>query len=125
MRDHTRPGPGDEVFRAPKTVEKPWGRELWWAETDSYLGKVLEVRAGHRLSLQYHVKKLETLFFSGGTGRLTLDGQEYPIRPGMSVTVLPGVRHRIAADTDLTILEVSTAHPEDVVRVEDAYGREG
>jgi len=112
------------TFSAPKVVEKPWGRELWWAETDAYLGKVLEVRAGHSLSLQYHRQKLETLFFSGGTGRLTLGDTEHDIRPGTAVTVPPGVKHRITALTDLTILEVSTAHPDDVVRLEDAYGRE-
>ncbi len=122
-RGSTDGAPG--VFRPPRVVEKPWGRELWWAETEAYLGKVLEVRAGHCLSLQYHREKLETLFFSGGRGRLTLGGAEHDIRPGMSVTIPPGVRHRISAETDLTILEVSTAHPDDVVRVEDAYGREG
>lgn len=125
MDRHVEAGTGQEIFKAPKVVEKPWGREVWWAETEAYLGKVLEVRGGHRLSLQYHQTKLETLFFSGGTGRLTLGDHEYEIRPGMSVTIPPGVKHRIVAKTDLTIMEVSTGHPDDVVRVEDAYGREG
>jgi mannose-1-phosphate guanylyltransferase len=106
-----------------KIVDKPWGREIWWAETPAYLGKILEVRAGHKLSLQYHREKLETLLFYQGEGVLTLAGDETPIRPGLTVTISPGVPHRIAAGTDLTILEVSTPHPEDVVRLEDAYGR--
>jgi mannose-1-phosphate guanylyltransferase len=106
-----------------KIVDKPWGRESWWAETPAYLGKILEVRAGHKLSLQYHREKLETLLFYQGEGVLTLAGNETPIRPGLTVTINPGVPHRIAAGTDLTIFEVSTPHPEDVVRLEDAYGR--
>jgi len=112
------------IFTTPKVIEKPWGREVWWAQTEAYLGKVLEVKAGHSLSLQYHREKLETLFFSGGNGRLTLGKRELEIRPGTAVTVRPGVRHRIEARTDLTILEVSTPQADDVVRLEDAYGRE-
>lgn len=107
-----------------KVVDKPWGREIWWAETAAYLGKILEVRAGQRLSLQYHREKLETLLFYRGEGVLTLAGRETPIRPGLAVTIEPCVPHRISAVTDLTIFEVSTAHPEDVVRLADAYGRE-
>lgn len=108
----------------PRIVDKPWGREIWWAEAPAYLGKIIEVRAGHRLSLQYHREKLETLHFYRGEGRLTVAGEEVPIRPGLSVTVQPGVPHRIAATTDLFILEASTSHPEDVVRLDDAYGRQ-
>ncbi len=119
-------GSGAETgFARPKVVEKPWGREVWWAQTDAYLGKVLEVRAGHKLSLQYHREKLETLFFQQGKGRLTLAGREMAIQPGLAVTIQPGVAHRIAAETDLVILEASTPFPDDVVRLEDAYGRQG
>lgn len=108
-----------------KTVVKPWGRELWWAVTDAYLGKILDVKPGHSLSLQLHREKLETLFCARGRGRLTLGDETIPIRPGRSVTIPPGTLHRISADTRLTIFEVSTPHPDDVVRLEDAYGRAG
>ena len=117
--EESEPGP----WVVPRVVDKPWGREIWWAETQAYLGKILEVRAGHKLSLQYHREKLETLHFCRGEGRLTLAGREFPIRPGLSVTIAPGVPHRIAADTDLLVLEASTAHPADVVRLDDVYGR--
>lgn len=112
-------------FETPRIVDKPWGREVWWAQTEAYLGKFLEVRAGHRLSLQYHRQKLETLHFLSGRGRLTLGDRELAVEAGRSVTIRPGVPHRIAAETDLTVLEVSTAFPDDVVRLEDAYGRAG
>jgi len=107
----------------PRTVEKPWGRELWYAVTDRYAGKVLEVRAGHALSRQYHRRKKETLYFRRGTGRVELDGRTLTIRPGLTVHVEPGTVHRIVADTDLEILEVSTPDLDDVVRLEDRYGR--
>jgi mannose-6-phosphate isomerase-like protein (cupin superfamily) len=107
----------------PKIVEKPWGREIWWAETAAYLGKILEVRAGHELSLQYHREKLETLFFYRGEGVLSLAGRRMPLQSGSAVTIQPGVVHRLAATTDLIVFEVSTAHPDDVVRLEDTYGR--
>ncbi|MCL6580124.1 MAG: cupin domain-containing protein [Firmicutes bacterium] len=110
-------------FTVPLVVPKPWGREVWWAESPSYLGKTLEVRAGHRLSLQYHRLKLETLHFVRGEGLLVLGEADHPIISGTSVTIPPGVPHRLVADTDLVVLEVSTAHPDDVVRLEDAYGR--
>ncbi len=113
------------MWVSPRTVDKPWGREVWWAQTEAYLGKILEVRAGHSLSLQYHREKLETLYFHSGRGRLVLGDQVLDIELGRSVTVRPGVPHRIAAETDLTIFEVSTAFPDDVVRLEDAYGRAG
>jgi quercetin dioxygenase-like cupin family protein len=104
-------------------VEKPWGREIWWAETPAYLGKTLEVRAGHSLSLQYHREKLATLHFPAGSGWLTIGRKRLTVRPGFSVTIQPGVIHRIEAETDLVVLEVSTAYPDDVVRLVDAYGR--
>ncbi len=110
-------------FADPKVVEKPWGREVWWAETPAYLGKILEVRAGHRLSLQYHCQKLETLYFASGAGRLVLGDRELEIEQGRSVTIPPGVKHRVVAAADLVIYEVSTAFPADVVRLEDSYGR--
>lgn len=110
---------------SPKIVEKPWGREIWYAVTDRYAGKVLEVRGGHALSLQYHRRKKETLYFRRGSGTLVLGDAEIPIRPELTVTIEPGTRHRIVAESDLEILEVSTPDLDDVVRLEDRYGRTG
>jgi len=106
-----------------KIVDKPWGREIWWAQTDKYVGKILEVKAGHSLSLQYHKQKLETMLFYKGTGRLLLGEEEMEIKPGKAVTIEPGTLHKVIADTDLQIFEVSTTELDDVVRVADEYGR--
>lgn len=106
-----------------RVVDKPWGREIWWAITDHYVGKILEVKAGQALSLQYHRHKLESMYFSQGKGELMLGEETLSIQPGLSVTVLPGTRHRITATEDLAIFEVSTPQVEDVVRLEDRYGR--
>lgn len=108
-----------------KVVEKPWGREIWWAVTPSYVGKIIEVKAGHSLSLQYHREKLESMYFRQGRGRLLVGEEEKEIVPGLAVTIPPGTVHRIWATEDLEILEVSTPQVEDVVRLEDAYGRVG
>ena len=106
-----------------RTVEKPWGRELWWAVTERYVGKIIEVRAGHRLSLQLHRVKMETLLFQRGTGTLTLGERTLPIEEGLCVTIPPGTVHRVEADSDVVFLEVSTPETGDVVRLADAYGR--
>jgi quercetin dioxygenase-like cupin family protein len=105
-------------------VEKPWGREVWWAQTESYVGKFLEVKAGHRLSLQYHREKLETMYCLKGTGILLLDGEEIELTPGVTRTIRPGQVHRLVAIEDLTMVEVSTPQVEDVIRLEDSYGRQ-
>ncbi len=117
-------------FDQPRRVEKPWGHELWWAQTDRYVGKLLHVKAGHQLSLQYHVKKDETIHLWRGDLTLALDEDgsgivEHKLRPGESYHVRPGTKHRMIAVTDCEILEVSTPEVEDVVRLEDAYGRTG
>jgi len=118
-------------FDSPKRVEKPWGHELWWAQTERYVGKLLHVKAGHRLSLQYHVRKDETIHLWSGELTLVLDEgdgkglAEHRLLPGQSYRVRPGTRHRMVAVTDCDILEVSTPEVEDVVRLEDAYGRAG
>lgn len=106
-----------------RVVEKPWGREVWWAETPAYVGKILEVKAGQRLSLQYHKEKLESMYFAAGSGTLILGNETKEITPGLAVTIEPGTIHRIIATSDVTVFEVSTPQVEDVVRVEDAYGR--
>jgi len=110
-----------------KRVEKPWGYEIWWAHTERYVGKILHVKAGHKLSLQYHVEKDETIYVQSGAIVLMVDeGQglrEIPMRPGQSYHVRPGTVHRFVAIEDSDILEVSTPEVEDVVRLDDDYGR--
>lgn len=106
-------------------VDKPWGREIWWAVTDRYVGKVLEVRAGHSLSLQFHRQKMESLYFRRGAGTLFLAGDSYAIQEGLAATILPGMVHQILAFSDLEVFEVSTPEVQDVVRLQDSYGRAG
>jgi mannose-6-phosphate isomerase len=111
-------------------VDKPWGYELRWAITDRYLGKLIHVRAGHKLSLQYHVQKDESIYISAGLLDLVLEDDSgqihtHRLRPGMSARIRPGRRHRFVALEDTDILEVSSPEIDDVVRLEDAYGREG
>lgn len=114
-----------------RKVEKPWGHELIWAVTDRYCGKVLFIRAGSSLSLQFHREKEESWLVHAGRAKLELGemGQkaltEEVIVPGDAFHYTPGTVHRVTALEDTTILEVSTPHLDDVVRLEDAYGREG
>lgn len=111
----------------PNRVEKPWGHELWWAHTDKYVGKILHVKAGHRLSLQYHRVKDETIHLFTGELLLILDEGQGPterrMAPGESQRIRPGTVHRMVAITDCDILEASTPEVDDVVRLEDVYGR--
>jgi len=119
------PHPGAAVA-APEechTVEKPWGREVWWAVGAAYAAKRLEVRAGHALSLQYHEHKHETLYFCSGAVRLRLGDREMEVGPGYVAVVPPGTVHRMEALSDAVIFEVSTPELRDVVRLEDRYGR--
>ena len=112
-----------------RRVDKPWGHELVWAETGRYVGKILHVTAGHRLSRQYHRVKEETLMVQAGEMDLEIgpaDAVETRrLRPGDVFHVVPGTIHRMLAVTDVDIIEVSTPELDDVVRLEDAYGREG
>lgn len=107
----------------PKIVDKPWGREIWYAHTDRYAGKVLEVTGGHLLSLQKHRVKHETLYLLSGRIRLTLDSDVLEWLPGTLVSIPPGTVHRMEALEDSVLLEVSTPELDDVVRLEDRYGR--
>jgi mannose-6-phosphate isomerase len=116
----------------PRRVDKPWGYELIFAHTDLYVGKVLFVRAGQALSLQYHEVKDEAWYIESGRANLELGsvGAERPLDTvelvaGDAYHFRPGTIHRVAAIEDTTILEVSTPHLDDVVRLEDRYGREG
>ena len=114
-----------------RRVDKPWGYELIWALTDLYCGKLLHVRAGHSLSLQFHREKDESWLVQEGRARIELGeaGQavlaEEVVGPGAAFRYVPGTVHRVTALEDTTILEVSTPQLDDVVRLEDAYGREG
>jgi len=114
-----------------RRVEKPWGHELIWAVADDYVGKILFVRAGHSLSLQFHNEKDESWYVQSGRAELELGdvGQGVlsteVIVAGASFRFRPGTVHRVTALEDTTILEVSTPQLEDVVRLEDKYGREG
>ena len=111
-----------------KRVDKPWGYELHFAVTDRYVGKVLFIRGGESLSLQYHNRKDESVYVQAGVLRLTIGAEggqlvEKTINPGEAVRIIPGTRHRFAADVDTTLFEVSTTELDDVVRLEDRYGR--
>ena len=111
----------------PTRVDKPWGYELRWARTNRYLGKVIHVDAGHALSLQYHKVKDETILV--WSGRILLEIEEGGRRvtremgQGDSVHITPGTVHRMTAIENSDIFEVSTPEIEDVVRLEDRYGR--
>jgi quercetin dioxygenase-like cupin family protein len=108
-------------------VDKPWGHELHWAKTERYVGKILHVTAGHALSLQYHNVKDETIYLHAGRMLFEIerDGEltTREMRPGDSVHVSPKTVHRMTAIEDCDILEVSTPELDDVVRIEDRYGR--
>jgi mannose-6-phosphate isomerase len=107
-----------------KKVLKPWGHELWWAQTKAYLGKILVVNKGHRLSLQYHKRKRETLHVLRGVLLLEHQGKKLKLRPGNSFDIAPGQTHRFAAPFGrVTLLEVSTPEAHDIVRLSDDYGR--
>lgn len=106
-------------------MEKPWGHEIWWAQTNRYVGKILFVKEGHALSLQYHEKKSESMYCLSGSAELILNDQAVRLDPGQAVDIPTGMRHRLRALTDVTVCEVSTPEVEDVVRLEDLYGREG
>jgi quercetin dioxygenase-like cupin family protein len=112
-----------------RRVDKPWGHELVWAETDRYVGKILHIRAGQRLSRQYHRVKDETLLVQAGEMELELGpsagAETRRMKPGDVFHVTPGTIHRMIGVTDVDVLEVSTPELDDVVRLEDAYGREG
>jgi mannose-6-phosphate isomerase len=111
-----------------RVVEKPWGHELIWAHTDRYVGKILHVKAGERLSLQYHRQKDETIMLL--SGKLLFEHYEegetprtVELKAREPFHIRPGLRHRMIAVEDCDIVEVSTPELDDVVRLEDKYGR--
>lgn len=114
-----------------RIVDKPWGHEQIWAHTDRYVGKILHIRAGELLSLQYHRVKDETIMVLAGR----IEFQHYAegdahvtttvLNPHEPFRIPPGLRHRMTAIVDSDVVEVSTPELEDVVRLEDRYGRVG
>src|SRR5829696_5988402 len=121
----------DDFGFEPRKVDKPWGWELIWAHADAYLGKILFVRAGQSLSLQFHREKDEAWYVQSGRAEAEVGAageavlNQEVIGPGAALHFPPGTVHRITALEDTTILEVSTPHLEDIVRLEDRYGRKG
>ncbi len=109
-----------------RKIDKPWGYELIWAETNNYVGKILHIASGHKLSRQFHNIKEETFLVKEGEMNLEIG---YPVEQtihmtsGMSFHCSPKTIHRMIAITDVDVIEVSTNHLDDVVRLEDAYGR--
>jgi len=123
----SEPGGGK---RRPRRVEKPWGYELIWAEATRYVGKLLHINAGEALSYQYHEVKEETIYVLNGTLTLHVSEDDGPPReislgPGESFHITPGLRHRFEAKEEVELLEASTPELDDVVRLEDRYGRAG
>jgi mannose-6-phosphate isomerase-like protein (cupin superfamily) len=112
-----------------RRVNKPWGYELIWAETDRYVGKILHIAAGQKLSRQYHVRKDETFLVESGEMDLEIgSGAELKVlrmRPRDAFHCSPNTIHRMVAVSDVDVVEVSTPELDDVVRLEDAYGRQG
>jgi mannose-6-phosphate isomerase len=132
--DHlTSPNLGglDKFASEPEKVDKPWGYELIWAVTDAYAGKILFVKAGESLSLQFHNVKDEAWYVLEGRAKLELSAagerllNSEVIGPGAAFHFPPGTVHRLTAVEDTTILEASTPQLDDVVRLEDRYGRTG
>ena len=115
----------------PRKVEKPWGYELVWAETERYVGKILFIKAGESLSLQFHNVKDESWLVQEGRAKLELGSagdavlNEEVISAGATFRFRPGTVHRVTALEDTTIVEVSTPELDDVVRLDDRYGRKG
>jgi mannose-6-phosphate isomerase len=114
----------------PRRVDKPWGWELVWAETEHYAGKLLFVRGGEALSLQLHEVKEESWLVQEGRARLEIGARdeeldELEIGPGDAFHLRPGTLHRLTAIEDTLVIEVSTPHLDDVVRLGDRYGRQG
>ena len=120
----------EPAIAIPRRVPKPWGEELIWALTDRYCGKVITIETGRRLSLQYHERKDEAIFVTSGRLRLLLENDrgEDEIRelgPGEGAHVPVGRRHRYEAIERVELVEVSTPELDDVVRIEDDFGRDG
>lgn len=114
-----------------KRVSKPWGHEIIWAHTEQYVGKILHITAGHALSVQYHEVKDETVYLLSGELKYWVQPEgsdelrDMQLGPGDAFRITPGTVHYMEAVTDCDVLEASTPHLDDVVRIKDRYGREG
>jgi mannose-6-phosphate isomerase-like protein (cupin superfamily) len=110
-----------------RRVPKPWGEEIIFAHTERYAGKILRIRRGESLSLQYHERKDETIYLYSGRIRVTLetDGrrEDHILEPGGALHFPPRTRHRMEAIEDSELFEASSPELDDVVRLEDRYGR--
>ncbi len=111
-------------------VDKPWGYELRWAVNERYAGKLIHIEEGHLLSLQYHVQKDESIHVISGVIDLQLESnsgeiETHRLTAGMSAHIRPGRKHRFIAVEDTDLFEVSSPEIDDVVRIEDSYGRAG
>lgn len=109
---------------------KPWGREIWFAWTDKYAGKILEIKKGHRFSLQLHERKIETQFLMRGKVKLTVGNNSQKLKsiimkPGDKADIFPGTIHRLEALENSLVFEVSTPELDDVIKLSDDYGRAG
>jgi len=114
--------------KLPRKVEKPWGFELLWAHTPKYAGKLIFIKKGHRLSLQYHKEKDESMYIYEGKARIEIEGSDGQLvsslaQPGYCIRISPYTKHRLEAMEDTTLFEVSTPELEDVERLDDDYGR--
>ncbi|HVP05265.1 MAG TPA: cupin [Dehalococcoidia bacterium] len=131
----TTGAPREAMIIAPgdlRVVPKPWGEEHWLAHTDRYAGKLLILKKGHRLSLQYHQRKHEVQYIDAGRIKYTLGSIDRPdeyeeriVEAGSTVILPPGAIHRMEALEDARFFEVSTPELDDVVRLDDDYGRAG
>ena len=121
---------GPIIAEGSGRVDKPWGHEMRWAVTERYAGKLIHINAGHSLSLQYHVQKDESIHVVSGVMDLQLESdsgelETHRLTQGMSAHIRPGRRHRFVAVEDTDLFEVSSPEIDDVVRIEDVYGRAG
>ena len=128
--DEGRPTPATPSGRVTiRTVPKPWGHETIWANTDRYVGKILHIKAGQALSVQYHNLKDETVHLLSGELVYRVQRgealEDMHLKKGESFRITPGTIHQMEAVTDCDVLEVSTPELDDVVRLSDRYGREG
>lgn len=113
-----------------KIIPKPWGKEIWFANQPGYVGKILFINKGHRYSLQYHERKIETQYVLKGICKFLIGEsedalEEIILNPGDKLDVYPGMIHRAEAIEDVEILEVSSNDLDDVVKLADDYGRSG
>ena len=116
-----------ELTSRAETIQKPWGYELIWAHTERYVGKILHINQGESLSYQYHRVKDETIRLLSGAMDMDLETNgvkaKINLKPGDCLHITPGMKHRMIAVEDCDVLEVSTPELDDVVRLEDRYGR--